>query len=164
MQERKMGEAVHMTAQERKHICEEKIKRWMKLRDEVNIAEDDAANIAFSQGSGDPVQSSSISDKTYRGAMILERVEDKRAWVECIEKAMAWLEQERPDIQRLLYGHYGMKYTRGYKRKHARSFADSYCKVYGISMREYHSRRIEGLEEVAYQASEKGLLRNERSV
>ena len=147
-----------MTAQERKWICEEKLKKWMKLKDEVNMAEDDAENIAFSQGSGDPVQSSNISDKTYRGAMILERVEDKREWVECIEKAMDWLEHERPDIQRLLYGHYGMKYTRGYKRKHARSFADSYCKVYGISMREYHSRRIEGLEEVAYQASEKGLF------
>ena len=153
-----------MTAQERKHICEEKLKRWMKLKDEVNMAEDDAANIAFSQGSGDPVQSSSISDKTYRGALILERVEDKRAWVDCITKAMDWLEVERPDIQRLLYGHYGMRYTRGYKRKHARSFADSYCKVYGISMREYHSRRIEGLEEVAYQASEMGLLKNERSI
>lgn len=149
-----------MTAQERKRICEDHIKRWMKLKDEVNMAQDDAANIAFSQGSGDPVQSSTISDKTYRGAMILERVEDKREWVECIEKAMDWLEHERPDIQRLLYGHYGMKYTRGYKRKHARSFADSYCKVYGISMREYHFRRLEGLEEVAYQASEAGLLRN----
>ena len=51
-----------MTAQERKHICEEKIKRWMKLKDEVNMAKDDAENIAFSQGSGDPVQSSTISD------------------------------------------------------------------------------------------------------
>lgn len=149
-----------MTAQERKHICEDHLKRWMKLRDEVNMAEDDAANIAFSQGSGEPVQSSSISDKTYRGAMILERVEVQRAWVDCIEKAMAWLEQERPDIHRLLYGHYGMKYTRGYKRKWARSFTDSYRKVYGISMQEYQSRRMEGLEEVAYQASEMGLLRN----
>lgn len=149
-----------MNAQERKWICEEKLKRWQKYKDEVWVAEDDAANIAFSQGSGDPVQSSSISDKTYRGALILERVEDKRAWVDCITKAMDWLEVERPDIQRLLYGHYGMKYTRGYKRKHARSFADSYCKVYGISMREYQNRRIEGLEEVAYQASEMGLLRN----
>ena len=149
-----------MTAQERKRICEDHLKQWRQLQEEVWAAEDDAENIAFSQGSGDPVQSSSISDKTYRGAMILERVEDKRAWVDCIEKAMAWLEEERPDLQRLLYGHYGMRYTRGYKRKHARSFADSYCKVYGISMREYHSRRIEGLEEVAYQASEAGLLRN----
>ena len=149
-----------MTAQERKWICEEKLKKWMKLKDEVNTAEDDAENIAFSQGSGDPVQSSSISDKTYRGAMILERVEDKRAWVDCIEKAMAWLEEERPDLQRLLYGHYGMRYTRGYKGKYAESFRKSYCKVYGISKTEYHSRRLEGLEEVAYQASEKGLLRN----
>lgn len=149
-----------MNAQERKWICEEMLKHWRKLQDEVWVAEDDAANIAFSQGSGDPVQSSSISDKTYRGALILERVEDKRAWVDCIEKAMKWMENERPDIYRLLYGHYGMKYSRGYKRKHARSFTDSYCKVYGISMREYQSRRTEGLEEVAYQASEMGLLRN----
>ena len=149
-----------MTAQERKHICEEKLKRWMKLRDEVNMAEDDAENVAFSQGSGDPVQSSNISDKTFRGALILERVEDKRAWVECIEKAMEWLEVERPDLQRLLYGHYGMRYTRGYKRKFAESFRKSYCQVYGISKTEYHGRRMEGLEEVAYQASEAGLLRN----
>lgn len=148
-----------MTAQERKHICEDKLKRWMKLRDEVNMAEDDAANVAFSQGNGEPVQSSTISDKTYRGALILERVEDKRAWVDCIEKAMAWLEVERPDIHRLLYGHYGMKYNRGYKRKWAKSFTDSYCKVYGINRMEYFRRRVEGLEEVAYQASEAGLFR-----
>ena len=133
-----------MTAQERKHICEEHLKRWMKLRDEVNMAEDDAANVAFSQGSGDPVQSSTISDKTFRGAMMLEQVETKRLWVECIEKAMAWLEEERPDIHRLLYGHYGMKYSRGYKRKWARSFTESYCKVYEINRTEYHRRRVEG--------------------
>lgn len=150
----------NMTAQERKHICEDHLKRWMKLRDEVNMAEDDAANVAFSQGSGEPVQSSNISDKTYRGAMMLERVEEKRAWVDCIDKAMAWLEEERPDIHRLLHGHYGMKYLRGYKRKHAKSFTESYCKVYGINRMEYYRRRVEGLEEVAYQASEAGLLRN----
>lgn len=149
-----------MTAQERKRICEDHLKRWMKLRDEVNMAEDDAANVAFSQGSGEPVQSSSISDKTFRGVLMLEQVETKRLWVECIEKAMAWLETERPDIHRLLYGHYGMKYSRGYKRKWARSFTESYCKVYEINRTEYHRRRVEGLEEVAYQASEMGLLRN----
>ena len=160
MQENEMGEDIHMTAQERKHICEDKLKRWMRMKDEIWVAEDDAASVAFSQGSGEPVQSSSISDKTYRGAMMLERVEEKRAWVECIEKAMAWLEEERPDIQRLLYGHYGMKYTRGYKRKYAKSFTESYCKVYGINRMEYYRRRVEGLEEIAYQASEMGLLRN----
>lgn len=149
-----------MTKRDRELICEGVLKRWMKLRDEVNVAEDDAANVAFSQGSGDPVQTSSISDKTYRGAVILERVEDKRAWLDCVEKAMAWMEEERPDIQRLLYGHYGMMYLRGYKRSRARSFAESYCRAYGISMREYHTRRIEGIDEVAFQASEAGLLRN----
>ena len=149
-----------MTAQERKRICEDHLKRWMKLKDEVNMAEDDAANVAFSQGSGDTVQSSTISDKTFRGVLMLEQVETKRLWVECIEKAMAWLEEERPDIHRLLYGHYGMRYSRGYKRKWARSFTESYCKVYEINRTEYHRRRVEGLEEVAYQASEMGLLRN----
>ena len=149
-----------MTAQERKHACEYVLKKWMKLQSEVSMTEDDAANVAFTQGSGEPVQSSNISDKTFRGALMLESVEEKKKWVQVIREAMKWLEEERPDIQRLLYGHYGMKYTRGYKRSYARSFADSYCRVYGISIREYHSRRIDGLGEIAFYATEAGLLRN----
>ena len=89
-------------------ICESVLKRWRKLQEEVWAAEEDAASVAFSQGSGDPVQSSSISDKTFRGAMMLQSVEEKRMWVKVITEAMEWLEEERPDIQRLLYGHYGI--------------------------------------------------------
>ena len=149
-----------MTKRERELKVESVLKRWRKLQEEVWAVEQDAANVAFASGSGEPVQSSSISDKTATGAFILESIDDKRRWVECVTEAMKWLEEEQPDLQRLLYGHYGMRHNRGYKRSHARAFADSYCKVYGISMREYHNRRMEGLEEVAYQASEAGLLRN----
>lgn len=134
------------------------MKRWRRLQDEVRAVEDDAANIAFSQGQGEPVQSSSISDKTARGAFLLESIDEKRKWVDCITDAMKWLEVEQPDLQRLLYGHYGMIYTKGYKRTRARSFAESYCKVYHISMREYHFRRIDALNEVAFEATERGLI------
>lgn len=134
------------------------MKRWRRLQDEVRAVEDDAANIAFSQGQGEPVQSSSISDKTARGAFLLESIDEKRKWVDCITDAMKWLEAEQPDLQRLLYGHYGMIYTKGYKRTRARSFAESYCKVYHISMREYHFRRIDALNEVAFEATERGLI------
>ena len=134
------------------------MKRWRRLQDEVRAVEDDAANIAFSQGQGEPVQSSSISDKTARGAFLLESIDEKRKWVDCITAAMKWLEAEQPDLQRLLYGHYGMIYTKGYKRTRARSFAESYCKVYHISMREYHFRRIDALNEVAFEATERGLI------
>ena len=149
-----------MTAQERKRICEDHLKQWRQLQEEVWAAEDDAANVAFTQGSGEPVQSSNISDKTYRGALVLESVEEKRKWVEVIQEAMKWLEGEKPDIHRLLYGHYGMRYSRGYKRKYAKSFTESYCAVYGINRMEYYRRRIEGLDEVAFYATERGLLRN----
>lgn len=153
-----------MTKRERELMVEGVLKRWRRLQEEVWAVEQDAANIAFSQGNGEPVQSSSISDKTARGAFMLESIEDKRKWVECVTEAMAWLEQEQPDLQRLLYGHYGMRHLRGYKRSHARAFADSYCKVYHISPAEYHRRRIDALSEVAFNATEKGLIHshNER--
>ena len=55
-----------MTKRDRELMVEAVLKRWRKLQEEVWAVEDDAANIAFSQGSGEPVQSSSISDKTAR--------------------------------------------------------------------------------------------------
>lgn len=153
-----------MTKRDRELMVEGVLKRWRKLQEEVWAVEDDAANIAFSQGSGEPVQSSSISDKTARGAFLLDTITDKKAWVECVTAAMAWLHDEQPDLERLLYGHYGMRHLRGYKRSYARAFADSYCKVYHISMPEYHRRRIDALNEVAFNATENGLLHshNER--
>ena len=151
-----------MTKRDRELIVESVLKRWRKLQEEVWAAEEDAANMAFSQGSGEPVQSSGISDKTFRGAMALESVAEKRRWVQCVTDAMKWLEEEQPDLQRLLYGHYGMRHMRGYKRSHARAFADSYCKVYHISPAEYHHRRIEALGEIAFNATEDGLLHSHK--
>lgn len=151
-----------MTKRDRELIVESVLKRWRKLQEEVWAAEEDAANMAFSQGNGEPVQSSRISDKTFRGAMALESVEEKRRWVQCVTDAMKWLEDEQPDLQRLLYGHYGMRHMRGYKRSHARAFADSYCKVYHISPAEYHRRRIEALGEIAFNATEDGLLHSHK--
>jgi hypothetical protein len=80
-----------MTKRDRELMVEAVLKRWKRLQAEIKDAEDEAANIAFSQGSGDPVQSSTISDKTARGAAVLETVSEKRAWVECVTAAMAWL-------------------------------------------------------------------------
>lgn len=153
-----------MTKRDRELMVEGVLKRWRKLQEEVQMVEDDAANMAFSQGSGEPVQSSSISDKTARGAFLLDTISEKRAWVNCVTDAMKWLEHEQPDLKRLLYGHYGMDNMKGYKRSHARSFANSYCRVYHISMPEYHRRRIDALNEVAFNATECGLLHshNER--
>ena len=154
----------NMTKRDREIAVENVLKRWRKLQEEIKAVEDDAANMAFSQGSGEPVQSSSISDKTARGAFLLESIDEKRKWVDCITDAMKWLEAEQPDLQRLLYGHYGMIYTKGYKRTRAMSFAKSYCKVYHISMSEYYNRRIDALDELAFMAIEHGLLHssNER--
>lgn len=147
-----------MTKRDRELMVESVLKRWRKLQEEVWAVEDDAANIAFSQGSGEPVQSSSISDKTARGAFLLDTISEKKSWVACITDAMKWLEDEQPDLRRLLYGHYWMDNMKGYKRSHARSFARSYCEVYHISMAEYHKRRIDALNEVAFNATEVGLL------
>ena len=143
----------------RELLCEAVLKRWKAIQAEVKAAEDDAANVAFSQGSGEPVQSSNISDKTYRGAAMLEKVEEKREWVACVSKSMDWMKQEKPDIYRLLYGHYGMRYTKGYRRKFAREFTVAYCRTYHISESEYKSRRYEGLAELAYDATEAGLIK-----
>ena len=75
-----------MTKRDREMICEGVLKRWRKLQEEVWKVEDDAANVAFSQG-GEPVQSSSISDKTARGAFMLESVDEKKKWIEVITEA-----------------------------------------------------------------------------
>ena len=147
-----------MTAQEMKKLVEDHLKRYKALQEQVRAAEDDAANVAFSQGSGDPVQSSTLSDKTFRGALLLETVDQARAWVDCITRSMTWMEENRPDLHRLLDGHYGMRYTRGYRRKHAREFSAAYCTTYHISESEYRTRRVEGLEELTIDATEAGLI------
>lgn len=148
-----------MTLPEMQKEVEHHLKAWRREQNEVWATEQDAASVAFSQGDGDPVQSSSISDKTARGAFLLQSVEDKRRWVECISEAMRWLKRERSDLYSLIYGHYGMAYEKGYRRKSARSFTKSYCTVYRIGETEYFNRRKEGLNEVASFAVEFGLLR-----
>lgn len=148
-----------MTIAEMKEEVAKHLKRFQAEKATVEEAEEEAANLAFSQGSGDPVQSSTISDKTARGAAVLESVAETRAWVECIEKSMEWLKEERPDIYLLLYGHYGMRYKKGYRRKYAKAFTVSYCSVYNISDSEYKTRRIEGLDELRQDATEAGLLK-----
>lgn len=148
-----------MTKREREKAVESILKGWLKLKEDIYNAEQDAACIAFNQGSGEPVQSSSISDKTARGAFILDSVEEKRKWVDAITDGMKWLEEEQPDLQRLLYGHYGMKYSRGYKQKYAEAFRKSYCRVYCISRTQYHKRRVDALDELGTFLTYKGLLR-----
>ena len=147
-----------MTKRDRELICESVLKRWRKLQDEVWAAEEDAANVAFSQGSGEPVQSSTISDKTFRGAMMLQSVDEKRKWVECVKEALEWLEHEQPELKKLLYGHYWMWNKHGYKRNHARMFADYFCMENHVSIREYHRMRVDAIDEVVFTATEKGLF------
>ena len=147
-----------MTKRDRELMVEAVLKRWRKLQEEVWAVEDDAANIAFSQGSGEPVQSSSISDKTARGAFLLESVAEKKAWVECVTEGMKWLDEEHPELRKLLYGHYGMWNMKGYKRSTARAFASYFCGEHYVSIREYHRMRIDAIDELAFTAAEKGLL------
>lgn len=147
-----------MTKRDRELAVENVLKRWKKLQEEVRAVEDDAANMAFSQGSGDPVQSSSISDKTARGAFLLESVQEKKAWISCIDEAMRWLEEEQPELRKLLFGHYWMWNKHGYKRSHARMFSDYFCMEHHVSIREYHRMRIDALDEVVFTATERGLF------
>ena len=147
-----------MTKRDRETAVENVLKRWRKLQEEVKAVEDDAANMAFSQGSGEPVQSSSISDKTARGAFLLESVAEKKAWISCVKEAMDWLEQEQPEMRKLLFGHYGMWGMEGYKRSTARAFSVSYCHEHFVSIRQYHRMRIDALDEVVFTATERGLF------
>ena len=148
-----------MTKRDRELMVEGVLKRWRRLQEEVKSVEADAANIAFSQGSGEPVQSSSISDKTARGAFLLESVAEKKAWVECVTEGMRWLDEEHPELRKLLYGHYGMWNIIGYKRSTARAFASYFCGEHYVSIREYHRMRIDALEELAFTAAERGLMK-----
>lgn len=147
-----------MTKRDREQMVDAVLKRWRKIQDEVRSVEQDAANMAFSQGNGEPVQSSSISDKTARGAFLLESIDEKRRWVECVTEAMEWLEQEQPELKKLLYGHYWMWNRHGYKRSHARMFADYFCMEHHVSIREYHRMRVDAIDEVVFAATEKGLF------
>lgn len=149
-----------MTPLERKAAVEWHLKNWRRLQEEVWAAERDAENMAFSQGSGEPVQSSSISDKTARGAFLLESISEKRRWVEVITEAMRRMRVEQPDLQRLLYGHYWMDHLKGYRRAHAKSFTESYCTVYHISVSEYKERRKDALWAVTFDAAEAGLFKS----
>lgn len=148
-----------MTKRDRELLVEGVLKRWRRLQEEVKFVEADAANMAFSQGSGEPVQSSAISDKTARGAFLLERIEDKKRWVECVTEGMRWLDEEHPELRKLLYGHYGMWNMKGYERSTARAFASYFCGEHYVSIREYHRMRIDAIDELAFTAAERGLMK-----
>mgnify|MGYP007130612013 CR=1 FL=1 len=147
-----------MTKRDRELMVEGVLKRWRKIQEEVQMVEDDAANMAFSQGSGEPVQSSSISDKTARGAFLLDTVSEKQAWIACVNESMKWLESEHPELRKLLYGHYGMWNKQGYKRSTARAFASYFCGEHFVSRTRYHIMRTDALDEVVFTATEMGLF------
>ena len=151
-----------MTERDRELIVEEKLKHWKRLQAEVRDAEEEAANVAFSQGSGDPVQNSTISDKTARGAAMLESVEGQRRWIECVHDGLELLRDEQPDLRRILIGHYSMRKADGYKAKRAARFTMEFCRCYHISVSEYKLRRREALRQIASLAVEYGLISNRR--
>lgn len=151
-----------MTERDRELTVEQKLKRWKRLQAEIRDAEEEAANVAFSQGSGDPVQSSAISDKTARGAAVLEGVDEQRRWVECINAGLEWLQDEQPELRRILIGHYSMRKADGYKAKRAARFTMEFCRCYHISVSEYKLRRREALRQMASLAVEYGLINNRR--
>ena len=142
------------------HVEREILMRWRRFQSEVWTTQEDAECIAFSQGTGEPVQSSNISDKTARGAFLLDSIDEKRKWLDCVTEALEWMKDERPEWYSLLYGHYGMKYSRGYKRKYAKSFTESYCKVRMVGRETYRQQRLAAIKEIVSYARFKGLLRN----
>lgn len=146
-----------MTELERIREVEEHLKRWRREQAQAAAAERDAADIAFAHGDGGPVQSSTISDKTARGAELLAANARLIKWVDTIAEAMAWMRQDRPDLYNLLRGHYGMEYPRGYRRRYAKSFTESFRKVYRIGITTYHEMRKEALREISGWAIEAGL-------
>ena len=152
-----------MTEAERIHEVETYIKRWRRLKDKAADVEEEAAALAFAHGDGGPVQSSTISDKTYRGAELLAANENLAAWVETIETGMAWLEQESPELHTLIYNHYGMRYTKGYRCARAASAERSYRAVFHISHSTYFHKRQQALRELSAFAIQNGLQTMTRS-
>ena len=152
-----------MTESERMHEVEKKLKRWRKLQEKAQEAVDDAAALAFSKSGEGGVQSFTISDKTYRGAEMLAAARSDIAWVATIQEGMDWMKEERPELYYLLRGHYGMRYTRGYRKKYVRGFVSSYMTTYHIGPTLYHQRRGEALRELAALAVQNGLLYVTRS-
>lgn len=146
-----------MTEAERIHEVEIKIKGWRRLQERVKEAEEDAAAVAFAHGEGGPVQSSNISDKTFRGAELLAAVEKDAEWVDTIQEAMDCLKEERPELFQILKGHYNMIHRRGYSEKRAAAFERSYRNVYYIGHTTYFHRRREALKFLADTALQNGL-------
>ena len=70
------------------HVEREILMRWRRFQSEVWTTQEDAECIAFSQGTGEPVQSSNISDKTARGAFLLDSIDEKRKWLDCVTEAL----------------------------------------------------------------------------
>ena len=147
-----------MTEVERIREVEKKLKGWRKLNDRVKEVEEDAAALAFSGGSaGGPVQTSTIADKTYRGAEMLAAMETDRRWVDTIDEAMDYLKRESPVLHNLIKGHYGMLYKRGYRKKHAALFEKSFRDSHFISHQTYHRWRHKALALIVEVAIQNGL-------
>ena len=53
---------------------------------------------------------------------------------------------------------------RGYKRSTARAFASYFCGEHYVSIREYHRMRIDAIDELAFTAAERGLLKGEGKI
>lgn len=147
-----------MTEAERIHEVENKIKGWRLLKERVKEAEAEAAAIAFAGGAaGGPVQTSTISDKTYRGAELLAAVEKDVAWIATIQEGMDYLKEEHPELFYLLKGHYGMIHRKGYSKNRAGSFERSYRNTYFIGHSAYFERRKTALKVLADIALQNGL-------
>lgn len=147
-----------MTEVERIREVEKKLKGWRKLQERVKEVEADAAAIAFSGGSaGGPVQTSSIADKTYRGAEMLEGIREDERWIDTIDEAMDYLKRETPDFYNLIKGHYGMLYKRGYRKKYAALFEKSFRDSHFIGHSTYHRWRQEALGIIVKVAIQNGL-------
>ena len=133
-----------MTAREREREIETRLKRWRKLQREASIMRYEESHLL--------VNINELNEDEWN------RRKSVKEWVDCITYAMKWLKEKQPDIYSLLYGHYRMTMEDGYTKAGAASYSRSYRTVYHISEREYDNRRYKGLREVAFIATENGLL------
>lgn len=135
-----------MTAREREREIETRLKRWRKLQREASIMRYEESHLL--------VNINELSEEEWN------RRQNVKDWVDCITYAMKWLKETQPEIHSLLYGHYRMTMEDGYTKAGAASFKKSYMKVHHIEKSQYARHIYAGLSEVAYIATEFGLLKH----
>lgn len=147
------------TIKERERATRDKLKHYQQIKRRIREANEDIEAGQLGSRSGDPVQTSTHSDPTARGAERLLAMLNDEEWLHAIDDALKELRTTDKEVEQIIRRHFRLDSAKGYQRKYNGRVRRDTMYDLAISESVYYERLEAGIKTVMVYAAERGLFR-----